>query len=182
MTTNTKCTCTPNTIVFDSALTGERVVGPTTITGDLCDYCTMMLWAAELEQRMSEAVTGDDVERMVEEALRMSEAVTGDDVERMIEEAVEDKADKDEVVTEDDVERLMKDADFVQEDDLEEHIKNALDDSDIIEKVAAGAARAAMKVVAGEQRLLTQRQEAFTAALDAFVKALAALQTPPVQG
>lgn len=128
-----KCTCS------DSPATAHRVFDivrmqpdgaavPVTEHGDaLCEFCTEMLWAARLEEKLRKTwtlitdiesglgglVTRDDFDAA------MKETVTVADVDEKVEEAIQDKGLMSETEVDSAIETAIENADFVSKNDFD---------------------------------------------------------------
>ena len=109
----------------------------------LCDFCTEMLYAAELEQRLSSA------ERMLDEGAADNDRyVLQDSLETELETILKEKDYQDSQDVDSIVEQALKDqdmSDYVTKDELTSEMVATIEDSDIVKDAAAGAADAAMR-------------------------------------
>lgn len=130
------CTCTLRADLPDG--TPERpfweVGDPLFVTryivvGELCDYCTEMLWAAELEQRLNALPTMDAVRDHVGERNYMDAEQFEQEFEKLLDNAdvlTKEDFDEEDFVTKRDLER---DYEFITQDTLDEAIEGiSLDD------------------------------------------------------
>ena len=173
----TTCTCTLSGYM-DSAPLG-------TVVGPLCDFCTEMLWAARLEERI---VTLDDVDDAIGQRNYMDADQFEQEFERLLEQAdlvTENDLERNyEYVTQDGLDEALANIrldDYVEKDDLAEEVRSVLEDEDVAKNVVAAAVKGALSVESTmrlELRALTLRvaaAEANSAAAVEMLKAASAM-------
>ena len=168
------CTCT-----IIERVTSEGEMKSARIVGNICDFCTEMLWAAELEARLHGAETAvhdieSDLDTRIEaeigSAIASADLVTKEDVN--------------DYQTESDVESAIEAAvseidldDYITRGDLADEVQSAIEDTDITKDAAAGAVSAVLRQT---DRFVTRDQfETLARQLASVEATLADLVKPP---